>query len=139
MVLAFKKQANQQLPDEQEKFNKKMAKLRILSEHCIGMLKGRFPWLRNIRLIITDEKRSLKNILCLLDASVILHNILIAFGEEDKDDWIDLDDFSDMDDAARAPYEEDGELNVAIPAGAPKDAKRSRLLNYFKEFFFPCT
>jgi DDE superfamily endonuclease len=137
MVSAFKKQANQQLPDEQEKFNKKMAKLRIVSEHCIGMLKGRFPWLRNIRLIITDDKRSLKNILRLLDASVILHNMLIAFGEEDKDDWIDLDDFSDMDDAARAPYEDDDELNVAIPAGAPKDAKRSRLLNYFKEFFFP--
>jgi hypothetical protein len=73
----------------------------------------------------------------LIDASVILNNVLIHYGEEDREDWIDLDDFSDMDDAQRVPYEEDDKLNEAIPAGAAKDAKRSRLLNYFKEFFFP--
>jgi DDE superfamily endonuclease len=101
MVSAFKKQANSQLPDNHEKFNKMMAKLKILSEHCIGMLKGRFPWLRHIQLIISEEKRSLKRILWLIDASVILHNMLIAFGEEERSDWIDLDDFSDMDDAER--------------------------------------
>jgi DDE superfamily endonuclease len=137
MVSAFKKAANQQIPHDQEKFNKKLARLRIVSEHCIRILKGRFPWLRQIRLLLTEDVESLRSILQLIDASVILHNMLIAYGEEDRDDWIDLDDFSDMDDAERAPYEEDDELNKAIPANAPKDAKRTRLLNYFKEFFFP--
>jgi DDE superfamily endonuclease len=137
VVSAFKKPSNKELPREQENFNKKMAKLRIISEHCIGILKGRFPWLRQIRLLITEDKKSLKRILQLVDASVILHNMLIDFGEEEREDWIDLEDFSDMDDATRAPYQEGDELNVPIPEGAPKDAKRTRLLNYFMEFFFP--
>jgi DDE superfamily endonuclease len=137
IVAAYKKSAGQELEEDHEKFNSKMAKLRIISEHCIGMLKGRFPWLRSIRLQVTNDVRSLRTILQFLDASVILHNMLISFGEEEQDDWIDLADFSDMDDAERAPYEEDDELNAAIPAGSAKDAKRSRLLNYFREFFFP--
>jgi DDE superfamily endonuclease len=137
MVAAFKKHSGQEMTDEHDKFNKKMARLRIISEHCIGMLKGRFPWLRQIRLVITEDVRSLKRILRLIDASVILHNMLICFGEEEREEWIDLDDFSDMDAAERAPYEDNDELNIRIPDGAPKDAKRSRLLNYFKEFFFP--
>jgi DDE superfamily endonuclease len=44
MVSAFKKQSNQVLADDHGNFNKKLAKLCIISEHCIGMfLKGRFP------------------------------------------------------------------------------------------------
>jgi hypothetical protein len=137
VVAAFKKPTGHELPQDHEKFNNKMAKLRIISEHCIGILKGRFPWLRQICLIISEEKSSLQEILRLIDASVILHNMLLCFGEEERDDWIDLDDFSDMDDATQAPYLQGDELNSAIPTGSPKDAKRTRLLNYFKEFFFP--
>ena len=48
MVSAFKKPKGTTLPKNHEKFNEKMARLRIISEHCIGMLKGRFPWLRSI-------------------------------------------------------------------------------------------
>jgi hypothetical protein len=60
----------------------------------------------------------------------------MEFGEEDVDGWIDFDDFSDLDDAQRAPYEEGDELNTAIPNWLPKDTRRTRLLHYFKEFFF---
>jgi DDE superfamily endonuclease len=45
IVYAYKKLANSQLPEDQERFNTKLSKLRIISEHCIGMLKGQFPWL----------------------------------------------------------------------------------------------
>ena len=136
MVAAFKKLPKSQLPPDEERFNTKLSKLRILSEHCIGMLKGRFPWLRQIRLVITEDKHSLRKILQLIDATVILHNMLIEFGEEDHEEWIDFDDFSDMDEAARAPYEEDDELNNAIPDWAPKNTRRRQLLQYFKEYYF---
>jgi hypothetical protein len=60
------------------------------------MLKGRFPWLRSIRLVITEDIKSLKRILQIIDATVILHNMLIEFGEEEPEDGIDFDDFSDI-------------------------------------------
>eukprot|EP00980_Cylindrotheca_fusiformis_P018137 scaffold5849_cov75-Cylindrotheca_fusiformis.AAC.2 len=69
----------------------------------------------------------------MLDATIVLHNVLIDFGEEEKDDWIDDDDCSDIDDADRAPYEEGDALNTAIPDGAPKDARRTRLMYYMEE------
>ncbi|KAG7357176.1 hypothetical protein IV203_001864 [Nitzschia inconspicua] len=84
------------------------------------MLKGRFPWLRQIRLLIKEDVRYLRKILFLIDATVVLHNMLVEFGEEEQEDWIDFDNFSDMDDWARAPYEEDNELNLPIPENAPK-------------------
>jgi DDE superfamily endonuclease len=133
MVSAFKKLPNSQLPEEQEHFNTKLSRLRILSEHCIGILKGRFPWLRHIRMQITEEKKSIRHILQLIDASVILHNILIEWGEAEEDKWIDFDDFSDLDDAMRVPYEEGDELNQGIPLWMAKDTRRQRLLAYFKE------
>ena len=118
-------------------FNNKLARLRIISEHCIGMLKGRFPWLRSIRLQLTEEKRSIKNILKLVDATVILHNLLIEIREEERKDWIDEDDFSDVDDADRAPdLDGDDILNQGIPAGADKAERRTRLQHYFEEHYY---
>eukprot|EP00980_Cylindrotheca_fusiformis_P014079 scaffold3682_cov70-Cylindrotheca_fusiformis.AAC.1 len=92
MVSAFKKPKGESIPPSHEKFNEKLAKLRIISEHCIGILKGRFPWLRSIRMKIKEDKKYLRRILSMLDATIVLHNILIDFGEEEQDDWIDDDD-----------------------------------------------
>jgi DDE superfamily endonuclease len=136
MVAAYKKPKGEAIPKEHEKFNEKLAKLRIISEHCIGMLKGRFPWLRSIRLKITEDQSSLKKILHLLEATITIHNLLIELGEEEKKEWIDYEDFSDLDDAERAPYEEGDALNQAIPAAAPKDERRTRLMYYFEEHHY---
>jgi DDE superfamily endonuclease len=48
MVSAFKKPHDKAITHNEEQFNEKLARLRIISEHCIGMLKGHFPWLRSI-------------------------------------------------------------------------------------------
>jgi len=48
MVSWFRKGKGEMLIECHEKFNTKLAKVRIRSEHCIGILKGRFPWLRSI-------------------------------------------------------------------------------------------
>ncbi len=118
------------------KFNEKLASMRIISEHCIGMLKGRFPWLRSIRLSITEDKKSILEILQLLEATILLHNMLIYLGEQDQEDWIDHDDFSDFDDAERAPHLPGDALYDAIPLGAPKDERRTRLMYYFQEHYY---
>jgi hypothetical protein len=67
------------------------------------MLKGWFPWLQSIRVLITKEKRLLQYILGLFKATFVLHNLLIALKEQDKKEWIDEDDFSEIDDGDRAP------------------------------------
>jgi hypothetical protein len=135
-VAAFKKLPNCTPVRDQERFNNKLSKLRIISEHGIGVLKGRFPWLRSIRFVITEDIKSLKRIQQGIDATIVLHNMLVQYGEEEPDDWIDFDDFSDMDEAACAPYDEDDELNEAVPEWAPKGTRRNQNLQYFKEYFF---
>ena len=136
MVSAFKKGANEDMSYEHEQFNHKLSTLRIRSEHCIGILKGRFPWLRGIRMKVTDQKSSVRRIVRMIDATVILHNMLTEFGEEENTAWIDEKDFSDLADGDRAPYEDGDELNSPIPGWAPKDERRQQLLRYFKERFF---
>ena len=67
MVSSFRKGKGKTLVEDHEKFNTKLATVRIRSEHCIGILKGRFPWLRSIRMKVTDDPKSLKLILHLID------------------------------------------------------------------------
>ena len=92
MVSAFKKPVGHPMPQLQEKFNTQLAKARILSEHTIGMLKCRFPWLRSIRLTITTDKKTTQEILMHIHATVVLHNWLIKLNddtdgmEEEEDD-----------------------------------------------------
>lgn len=57
-----------------------------MSKHCIGLLKGRFPRLKNIRITIY-EKKDLKEINKFIRASLILHNLLIDTPYEEE--WMD--------------------------------------------------
>ena len=119
------------MPREQELFNDALKSPRVLSEHCIGILKGRFPFLRSIRNLITDNKEDLKRILKYVSAAAILHNLLIEYDNEVPDDWIDFDDFSEMDDPNRAA---DDELDVAVPVGSSSDERRQQLMRYHAEY-----
>jgi hypothetical protein len=83
-VAAFKKLPNCTPVRDQERFNNKLSKLRIILEHGIGMLKGRFPWLRSIRFVITEDIKSLKRILHVIDATIILHNMLVHLGKKNQ-------------------------------------------------------
>ena len=58
MIPAYKKPHKHELPRPKEIFNTELSKPRVLTEHCIGMWKGRFPWLRNIRMKITENTQS---------------------------------------------------------------------------------
>ena len=63
--------------------------------------------------------------------------MLIEIRELEKKEWIDQDDFSDIDDVDRAPELLPTDvLNIGIPLGAPKDERRRRLIYYFEEHFY---
>ena len=82
---------------------------------------------------ITKKKRSLRKILRLVDATIILHNMLIHYGEEMKVSQFmhEEDNASDIDDGARAENQE--ELMKAVPEWMPNDTRRNQLLRFFQD------
>lgn len=124
-------------PDK-EKFNRCLSSPRVITEHTMGLWKGRFPWLRNIRMRITNDKKSLARILRYIDATIVLHNMIIMFGEEDSEDdpWnVNDETLSDIDDATRMP--ERDVLDLPLPVGALPGTRREQLKNYVREHFVP--
>ena len=128
MIPAYKKKVGQiDLDPETEFFNKTLSKARIESEHTIGMLKGRWPFLRQVRFKIEEEthKQCIEYILKYVHVCCILHNLMI-----DEDDDVDeYDDDVSLIDA-------DNILNSPLPAYLPKDALREELKNYILENFY---
>ena len=122
MVSAFKKAQGQVLCDDHEKFNTIVARCRIWSEHTIGILKGRFPWLRSIQNKITEDPHSIGVILKYIEVCVILHNMLV---EESipGEWWADMEDFDPVEIC-------DDELNTPLRTGAANDERRQQLLRY---------
>ena len=82
---------------------------------------------------VTDDPKSMRRILRLIDATVILHNMLIEFHKEEDEDWIDNDNVLVHYESLSEPTDE---LNRAIHPSAEKDRRRTQLLMYFKEKFF---
>ena len=137
VVAAFKKPPLKCLPRENERFNTKLAVARIIAEHTIGLLKGRFPWLKRIRNRITRDKKSMRFVLQLIDCCVILHNLLLpGADEENLPNWFDEEELSDVDDDSRAPTLAD-RLYRPIAPGCRKDERRRRLQTYL-EFIEHC-
>jgi len=76
-------------------------------------------------MFITDETESLEWILKSVDMTVVLHNMLIDFGDEDEIDapWDEDDeDLSDLDDATRIP--ERNILDFPVPLGSLPGTRR---------------
>lgn len=77
MVPAFKKGHITGLTEEKAYFNTKLAKIRIKSEHCIGLLKARFQRVKGHRRVIGGPK-DLRSILRVTMCACIVHNLLIS-------------------------------------------------------------
>jgi len=93
MVASFKKIAGEtSLSKDQSFFNTEIGRIRVVSEHCIGILKNRFPCLKCLNIQIGDGKESMKEAMGLFESLCILHNILIEFNDEIPETWYeDLD------------------------------------------------
>jgi hypothetical protein len=133
VVSAYTAPPGEQVPPDLAAFNSVMSKARVVSEHTIGLLKGRFPWLRSIRRKITEKVKTLTDILSFLDACVVIHNFLITRNlETHLDEWKDDDDdASEIDNYSRLPP--DDELNQQVPQGAAGDFRRTSLLYYLQD------
>lgn len=66
------------------RFNYLLSKARIGIEHCIGIMKGRFPILSLMSIYLTDDEAAMR--LCNVQrACFILHNICIELKEGEID------------------------------------------------------
>jgi hypothetical protein len=91
MVQAFKKHsATASLSREEHNFNTMLAQVRISSEHCIGVLKGRFACLKRNDIQFKDGKKEVKDLINIITSCVILHNLMINYSEPDiPKEWYD--------------------------------------------------
>ena len=129
MVPAFKKPHECAIPQEHENFNSCLSAARVISEHTIGIWKARFPWLRNIRMTISNDPKSIRAILCFIECTVILHNFLIMENEDEVPlDWLSENDI--------VPLDENDELNCAIPLDSPKNTRQMQLMAYINELLY---
>lgn len=90
IVPTFKRYNSNPLTPAQNHFNNALAKLCVASEHCNGMLKGRFGSLKELRLVISDEK-SAAYVFLWIAACVVIHNFLIVLRLADELGLDDLD------------------------------------------------
>lgn len=131
VVASFKCASGQRLTEEEENFNTLLGKPRVISEHTIGMLKGRFQILKLLPMKITNDKKSVKRILRVIDCCVILHNLLIDRGDDDiPDEWFDdeADDYSDVGHVV-GEYDMAGHINN----DDENDERRRRCIDYFRD------
>ena len=86
VVASFKAPRGHSNTAEQAKFNTQIGRPQITPEHSIGILKGRFLWLRSIPMVVTNNPRSMRRILKYIDCCIILHNLLIGYDDDIPED-----------------------------------------------------
>lgn len=122
MVPAYKKPPRSDLDPHKSFFNIKLAKARIKTEHCIGLLKARFQYFKGVRVIIRS-KADMKKIIKYFTTACILHNLLIR--EPVPAEW--------EQDIKCSGLGEDDKLNSSIPNDSVGDERRNQLLCYLLE------
>jgi hypothetical protein len=88
MVPTFKSLPGQKLSSYHEFFNNKAAAIRVVSEHCNGILKNRFTCLKNINIDANGSK-GVKEIMEIFETCCVLHNIFIDYDDDVPQEWID--------------------------------------------------
>ena len=129
LVPTFKKMPGHKLPSHHQTFNDAISSPRAISEQTNGILKGRFPWLRQFRMNITENKNSLKNILEYIDAIFILHNLLVKRCEVDipqsSHEQDDYDSNDVQDDSLMIARDEERSWRVRASGGLLLDVSTS--------------
>lgn len=84
---------------KRQRWNARLSSLRISIEHAFGLLKKRFPVLRSL------PGRRVPVMITIVEVCMILHNILIQFGDNPDDlDEIVLEDAEAQEAAAEARH-----------------------------------
>jgi hypothetical protein len=123
LVTSYKRASGQAyLSAGQSWFNEKINSPRSGVENAIGIWKGRFPWLRNIRMRV-QNKKSMVKIIKYIYATIILHNLCIKTPYQE--DWLVDED----DDAEDEGIMNDG-LNYVINPDVDDTQRRASVHNY---------
>ena len=99
---------------------------RVHAEHFIGLLKNRFQMIKSLRFALTEDEKSMVQIIKCIACCVILHNFLIAENDEGNTYFYEEDDCASDIDA-------DNELNCPSNDASNKDKRRNQLMAYFSE------
>jgi hypothetical protein len=75
--------------------------------------------------MLKEDKKYPRRISEFMEATIVVHNIQIKIGEEERKHWIDENDFSDLDNAEKVSYEPSSD--ILISDGCPNDERRTRL------------
>lgn len=135
VVASFKCPRGHQLTEEHEKTNTHMGRLRVTSEHTIGILKARFPFLKCIPMTITESKNSVRRILRVIDCCVILHNLLIdTKDDEEADRWYEDGHDDNVSEIGARLGEYD--IGGAIFEQEAGDERLQRCLNNLRDYVF---
>lgn len=86
IVATFKTSSGSSLGPHKEFFNKNIAPIRVVSEHCNGILKNRFCCLKNIN-IDAGPPEGVKEIMDIFECCCILHNIFIEYDDDIPAEW----------------------------------------------------
>jgi hypothetical protein len=90
MVQAFKKRMQTSiLPPDQHAFNTALAKVRIVSEHTIGILKARFPAMKRTNIQFKEGKKEIKELVDLIGSCIVIHNLCINYDDKIPQEWYD--------------------------------------------------
>jgi hypothetical protein len=102
-------------------FDGVVSHLRVRSEHCIGVLKGRFQCLRGLRVNINSNKDHV-DALRWITAAIILHNLIIDIeGHEHTQDLLPQH-------GVHEELEDWGPRHAPNYQGEEEDAKRRQLV-----------
>jgi hypothetical protein len=111
MVQAFKKRMQTSiLPPDQHAFNTVLAKVRIVSEHTIGILKARFPSMKRTNIQFKEGKKEIKELVDLIESCIVIHNLCINYDDKIPQEW--FDEIADQIDWTE--YDEDEERIAGI-------------------------
>lgn len=123
MVSAYRRYRGNELTIQQTYFNGLMSRLRIISEHTIGMLKGRFPWLKSIPNLLTEGEQTTDTIMKYMECCMVLHNLLATPLHEFPEEW--LQDMDQREDVANNEPDLEEQENAQ-----PRDQLRQDITNY---------
>jgi DDE superfamily endonuclease len=126
VVTTYKEVSGHMLAHHKRKFNEIVKPPRAISEHTNGILKGRFPYLREIRMLISDDPKTILRIVQLIHSVVLLHNFLINIQDE-GDDFLHADDDVDNNDD-----EDNQTIDTTVYNTGENDNKREWLMSHLE-------
>lgn len=125
MIPASKKPLKAKL-DASKRYFTKLARVRIKTEHSIGLLKARFQYLKRIRVLLSVKRGSMRRLIRLVTCACILHNLLTS--EQVPGEWQVREREPQPD-----SIDNDDELIVAVSRDATAGERRNQLLCYLLE------